>query len=538
MSKSSENMNRWKRLVSLCASSLVLVFVFSSLLSSVPLPSVVSTVSAASFSSITITDVTPTTFNPGDTSEVIVTVKNNGSRDAKNIRLAFQGTEIVSLVGPTVLYINTLNSWSSKDITVTMHVKEEAPNGIYPIPVICSWHEYYFDSQEGYVTGPEQTALLGLSFNVVGEGVLNVGDVTTDPTTIRPGDENVEIRVVIINEGDNLARNVEVILQLDDKFNTTYPGSNHSYIEILNANESCEAIFHINIADNIDPDIYSLPLQISFKDIEDHDFNITREITILVSPKPDFRIVGYTEPENIIIGDINVVLHVRVENIGSENVESVGLRITNKTKETFVFDERIVFLGNLSMGEEVEAIFNFDVSDNISANIYQLDIEVRCTGDRNIGDDDVYIFYRIINLEVFSIFDTGSLNASYPSISGIHKGSITPSCNLTVSKLYTYHCTGTGGHTEYAKISNQSWSVETLPWNGYVGDWHNLTFNKSFILYANETYNYTITTGSYPQIIHAQFHNATGGTITCTSFEDANGNVQTDWIPAIRLWSD
>jgi hypothetical protein len=62
-----------------------------------------------------------------------------------------------------------------------------------------------------------------------------------------------------------------------------------------------------------------------------------------VKPKPNFRIVSYTEPENIIIGKRDVVLHVFVENIGSENAESVGLRIANKTEEIFVSDESRVF---------------------------------------------------------------------------------------------------------------------------------------------------------------------------------------------------
>ena len=92
--------------------------------------------------------------------------------------------------------------------------------------------------------------------------------------------------------------------------------------------------------------------------------------------------------------------------------------------------------------------------------------------------------------------------------------------------LYTYPCPGTGGHTEYA--------VEAS-WNGYTGDWHNLTFNNSFTLYANETYNYTIRTGSYPQIIHEQSWNATGGKITCSEFVDVNGKRHEGWIPAIRL---
>ena len=134
------------------------------------------------------------------------------------------------------------------------------------------------------------------------------------------------------------------------------------------------------------------------------------------------------------------------------------------------------------------------------------------------------------------IFDTGK--GDYPSIAGTHNGTIMPSYNITVSKLYTYPCAGTGGHAEYANIYNDSWSVETLPWNGYTGDWHNLSFTESFMLYENETYNYTIKTGSYPQIIHETPFNATGGKITCDKFTDANGRVHYDWIPAIRLWAE
>jgi hypothetical protein len=70
----------------------------------------------------------------------------------------------------------------------------------------------------------------------------------------------------------------------------------------------------------------------------------------------------------------------------------------------------------------------------------------------------------------------------------------------------------------------------------FKGDWHDLAFNNSFTLYANENYNYTIVTGSYPQIIHASSHNATGGVITCTEFVDINGKrYEEGWIPAIRL---
>ncbi|MBN1763583.1 MAG: S8 family serine peptidase [Methanomicrobia archaeon] len=133
------------------------------------------------------------------------------------------------------------------------------------------------------------------------------------------------------------------------------------------------------------------------------------------------------------------------------------------------------------------------------------------------------------------VFDTGK--GDYPSISGTHNGTITLNQTISVSTLYIYPCPGTGGHTEYALISNESWSIETLLWNGYSGDWHNLSFDAPFTLYENETYNYTIRTGSYPQIHHNRTLLTENGWINCTEFEDINGKRHECWIPAVKLWS-
>lgn len=57
----------------------------------------------------------------------------------------------------------------------------------------------------------------------------------------------------------------------------------------------------------------------------------------------------------------------------------------------------------------------------------------------------------------------------------------------------------------------------------------------SLLVGEGVTYNYTIKTGSYPQIIHEHVFNTSDGEITCTEFGDANGKVYDDWIPVIRL---
>jgi hypothetical protein len=135
------------------------------------------------------------------------------------------------------------------------------------------------------------------------------------------------------------------------------------------------------------------------------------------------------------------------------------------------------------------------------------------------------------------VFDTGS--GTYPSIFGTHNGKITPFYDINVSKIYTYSCPGTGGHTEYVAFYNATTEKEIAngSWNGYqgAGDYHYIEFDSPFVLQAKVTYNYTIRTGSYPQIIHEPGKEVTGGVINCTEFIDANGKTYTDWIPAIRL---
>ena len=130
-------------------------------------------------------------------------------------------------------------------------------------------------------------------------------------------------------------------------------------------------------------------------------------------------------------------------------------------------------------------------------------------------------------------FDTGP--GMYPSIFGTHNGTITPNQTINVSKLYTYPCVRTGGHTEYARIWNSTLD-EITRWDGYKGDWHNISFNEPFTLLPNETYNYTIKTGSYPQIHHTPALPTANGWINCTEFRDANGKIHYDWIPAIKLY--
>jgi hypothetical protein len=173
---------------------------------------------------------------------------------------------------------------------------------------------------------------------------------------------------------------------------------------------------------------------------------------------------------------------------------------------------------------------------------YDIDISNLTEGSHNITvyADDVFgneksICFQFVR-QASGGFDTLQSESPYPSISGTHTGTITPSQDVNVSKLYTYPCAGTGGHTESVRIYGNDLDKSTS-WNGYAEDGDTITFDLSFTLEAGKTYNYVIITGSYPQIHHKKALETENGWLNCTKFTDANGNEYDDWIPAIRLWS-
>jgi hypothetical protein len=157
----------------------------------------------------------------------------------------------------------------------------------------------------------------------------------------------------------------------------------------------------------------------------------------------------------------------------------------------------------------------------------------------NDCDESLIIVPVHLTVRPVVIFDTSTPENPYPSIFGTHNGTIKPNQTITVHKLYTYPCLGTGGHSEYVAFYNAMAGEEIAngTWNGYqgAGDYHYIVFEKSFMLEKGVTYNYTLRTGSYPQIHHTPTLPTANGWINCTEFIDANGKRYDGWIPAVRL---
>lgn len=207
--------------------------------------------------------------------------------------------------------------------------------------------------------------------------------------------------------------------------------------------------------------------------------------------------------------DYNILKTILKNSLEYGMIKAVMAASLNGAGKAMVIGDGNLFTASDPDGDGISSLFEYD-NEKLAVNIM----------DWLCGLPTIY-------------FDTGT--GTYPSIAGIHNGTITPSCNLTVSRLYTYASPGTGGHTEYVRIWNETETLVEETWIGYQGEWQYLLFSKSVTLRRNERYNYTIITGSYPLMHHTAALPIATGWINCSSFTDVNGKEYDRGIPAIRL---
>jgi hypothetical protein len=204
------------------------------------------------------------------------------------------------------------------------------------------------------------------------------------------------------------------------------------------------------------------------------------------------------------------------------------LKYNNHALNTTMIDSNTFALNSWDVTEQVNA------SNNTA---WYTRMDENCD-DHYVGITNAILVVELNTGPVEGALDTGQSALPYPSIAGIHTGTIEVTTNMTINAIHTYPCTGTGGHTEYARIYGNG-EDRSASWQGYQGDWHNLTFDGPFTLETGKTYYYEIRTGSYPQLHHqAELQVAGSGIIRCTTFTDANGKEYDKAIPAFRLYND
>ncbi len=250
-------------------------------------------------------------------------------------------------------------------------------------------------------------------------------------------------------------------------------------------------------------------------------------VTTVIRPFSNVSLAISPEESQIVVPDEEACYTVTLTNRGNTN-------------DSYVLSAEAPVAVRVTLNKAESSLLHCNESDEFLVNVSSVHvgvytINISATSVRDPGVTRTVPAQAVVTREGF-VFDTGP--GTYPSISGTHTGTIVPNHTVIVSRLYTYPTVGTGGHAEYVELCNtsSSWCINAT-WAGYQGDYYNLTFPERFMLTEGYSYNYTLMTGSYPQVIHQE--NATtldGSLITCTLFVDVHGNEYDDRIPALWLF--
>ena len=373
--------------------------------------------------------------------------------------------------------------------------------------------------------------------------VENVGNVEINPVLIF---DNSSLSVEALQPKEAITKTVT--------FNFTEPGIYNVCFSVIEGKETFDArcvVFTVRAIDTLlafpitDKTEYnfseSINVSVVIKNATLHEVNFPYELKIITPSGKVINDTNFVASENgtYIVKASPIApgyATIRGETLFMvERQSDLTMEVSSIGNATFVYiktdaggavEGAGVILNNIEKVTDAKGVANFEY---LNATEFFVKAE-------KFGFNPVITRINITEYPPAAIFDTGAPSNPYPSIAGTHTGNIIPSQDITVHKIYTYPCPGTGGHTEYVRIWNDTWAGKEAHWSGYQHDWHNITFDEPFTLFAKRTYHYEIITGSYPQIIHKPEHTTLDGSyINCTSFVDANGKTYTDWIPAIRI---
>lgn len=185
---------------------------------------------------------------------------------------------------------------------------------------------------------------------------LRLSSSSYSPTRVFPGDEDVEVTVVVVNTGDETADNSRAKIGFPEGFAPSYEGSGVVNLGSIAEGSTKTFTFDLDVSDSVESKTYELKLYLEW-----HGGENTEEIPIRISDKAHFKIVSVeTNSIRIKPGDASVKITIMLKNEGDVDAEEVAARL----KGSVFSVTTIIFLGTVYAGQTVPAIFEVDIDSS------------------------------------------------------------------------------------------------------------------------------------------------------------------------------
>lgn len=258
-----------------------------------------------------------------------------------------------------------------------------------------------YDVELIQTSGLDNSAKVKKEYTVrVGDRVapdLSVGFVRTNPGKLIADFDEALVEVEVVNNGDDIAKQVIAELNLPDGFTESFGYSSRVNLGSIGPGMSKTAKFYVDTKEALKQGSYKTSIDLKYRDdtITSGDkikkVNLPFEIKVFGRPEYEITDVVVKPVKPGQDGQISF----KVKNIGSRDSEITSVQIFKDSSQPFTFDDKSEFIGKLNVGESSEVLYNYKVDSDANEKEYKLKLQIR-----SVVDNDVLVEDENINIEV------------------------------------------------------------------------------------------------------------------------------------------
>ena len=290
-----------------------------------------------------------------------------------------------------IKYLSKLSPGQEKVLEFHLKANERLENGIYPLKISL---EYLSTPNDEKLTDER---LIGVP--ILGREHIIISKVSTSPSRVLAGTNNVEINFEVENIGSGSARYVILKPMPEEPFELSETSEQIINIGTLRQGDSAKATFKVNVKEGARGGTYEIPVKIEYKDSSGNTREDVIKIPIIVNEKPKITVEKVSFDKTPRQGE-EVLVYIKVKNIGGEQAENVIIQGIVKADQPFTLSKRSDYIGTLDPGKEGEGVLELSIANNAIPKDYTIQVRIRAVGDKESGDDNVYVFEESITIPV------------------------------------------------------------------------------------------------------------------------------------------
>ena len=313
----------------------------------------------------------------GEENEMSISIENIDERYAYDVRATLTVPSTVSgisIVKESYAVFEEIHYHEIEWMHPVLYAANSCPLGAYSLTLKL---EYTDTSDTTYVDSVQ----IGVAIDSVEPTErtrIAIQNFQVTPTKVFPGNEST-VELELKNWGSN-AYDVQVQLTIDSQSPFVSLDPTLVFVGDLRLNQIATVVYNLSISGDADANLYSLPLVISYYDVDDQPDSLTEDISIRVHSIIDFRLLDIqpsiitAEPGEMVTIEADLLL------LGTETVEFVEIEIVeNRSIGPFLsIPQSYEYIGRVDPDSPILFTVQFMVDSNAISGSYTLQMRISC----------------------------------------------------------------------------------------------------------------------------------------------------------------